>query len=98
MRRQFGMNDIIINLSDQRPLWGLVYADWLFTSRATPCLPRLRTIAVVGRVKWIPGTEHVGFENCCWCLFDRPRPDAPAAIHFHGRVASTHADFTRRAA
>ncbi len=35
-RRQFGMNDIIVNLSDQRPLWGLVYADWLFTSRATP--------------------------------------------------------------
>jgi hypothetical protein len=97
-RRQFGMNDIIINLSDQRRLWGLVYADWLFTSRATPCLPRLRAVAVVGRVKWIPATKHVGFENCCWCLFDRPRPDALAAIHFHGRIACTHAHPRRIAA
>ena len=87
-RRQFGMNDIIINLSDHRPLWGLVYADWLFTLRAAPLLPRLRTVAAIGRVKWIPNSEHSGMENTCWCLFDRPLPDARAAVRFVGRIAA----------
>ena len=97
-RRQFGMNDIIVNLSDQRPLWGLVYADWLFTSRATPCLPRLRAVAAVGRVKWIANSPHAGMENCCWCLFGRPRPDAVAAIRFIGRIGPARIDSTRRTA
>jgi hypothetical protein len=57
-RRQFGMAEIIANLSSQRPLWALIYADWLFTLSATPYLPRLRTVAVVGRVRWIPGTKY----------------------------------------
>lgn len=83
-RRQFGMNDIIANLSDQAPLWALLYANWLFTSQATPCLPRLRAIAVIGRVKWIPDSKYSGMENSCWCLFDRPQPGV--AIQFVGRV------------
>jgi hypothetical protein len=88
-RPRFEPNKIIVNLSDQRPLWALLYSDWLFTSRATPYLPRLRRITTVGRVKWIEGSAHVGFENCCWCLFGRPRPDALAAIQLVGRIGST---------
>ena len=97
-RPRFEPNKISANLSDQRPLWALLYSDWLFTSRATPCLPRLRAVVVIGRMKWIPDTKHVGFENSCWCLFDRPRPNARAAIRFIGRLGSTRIDFTRRAA
>jgi hypothetical protein len=97
-RPRFEPNKIIANLSDQRPLWALLYADWLFTAHAAPHLPRLRAIAVIGRVRWIPDTKHVGFENSCWCLFDRPRPDARAAIRFIGRFGSTHADRRRTAA
>jgi hypothetical protein len=90
-RPRFGMKEMIANLSDQRPLWALLYSDWLFTLSATPYLPRLRAVAVVGRVRWIPHTKHAGFENCCWCLFDRPRPNALAAIHLHGHIGSSRA-------
>jgi hypothetical protein len=88
-RPQFGMATMIANLSDQRPLWALIYTDWLFTLRATPYLPRLREVVVVGRMKWIPGTKHAGFENCCWCLFDRPQALVPAPIRFHGHIGSS---------
>ena len=87
-RRQFGMTEIIANLSDQRPLWALLYSDWLFTLNATAYLPRLRAIAVVGRVRWIPGTKYSGYENSCWCLFDQPRPEALAEIRFHGHTGA----------
>jgi hypothetical protein len=95
-RPQFEPNKIIANLSDQRPLWALLYSDWLFTLRATPFLPRLRTVAVVGRMKWIEGSAHSGYENCCWCLFDRPRPDALVAIRFHGKAPAGRDALLRR--
>ena len=62
-RRRFEPNRIIANLSDQQPLWGLIYTDWLFTSHAVPYLPRVRVIAAIGRVKWIPDSESGGMEN-----------------------------------
>jgi hypothetical protein len=40
-RRQFEPHRIIANLSDQAPLWALIYSDWLFTSWAAPYLNRL---------------------------------------------------------
>jgi hypothetical protein len=89
-RRRFEPHKIIENLSDQRPSWTLIYADWLFTSRATPYLPRLRAIAVIGRVKWIPNSKYSGgMENAVWCLFDKPQPEAHAAVQFIGRIGST---------
>jgi hypothetical protein len=98
-RRRFEPNRIIANLSDQRPLWALLYSDWLFTSSAAPYLPRLRAIAVIGRVKWVPNSPYSGgMENSCWCLFDRPQPAAHAAIGFHGRIAARTALTTRRRA
>jgi hypothetical protein len=88
-RPQFEPRKIIANLSDQRPSWLLMYTDWLFTKRAAPYLPRLRAIAVVGRMRWIPGTKHSGYENCCWALFDWPQLDGPGAIRFIGHGGSS---------
>jgi hypothetical protein len=87
-RPRFEPHKIIANLSDQRPLWALLYSDWLFTLRATPYLAPLRAVAVVGRVRWVPGTKHSGFENSAWCLFSQPQPDALAAVRFHGHVGA----------
>jgi hypothetical protein len=78
------LHPIIRNLSDQLPTWLLMNADWVHNKAAAPFMPRLRTIVSVGRVKFIPDSPHVGMENCCWLLFDRP--DASAAIHFFGRL------------
>jgi len=95
-RPQFEPHKIIANLSDQRPLWALMYTDWLFTLRATPFLPRLREVVVIGRMKWIEGTKHSGYENCCWCPFDRPRPDASVVIRFHGKARAGRDALLRR--
>jgi hypothetical protein len=92
-RRRFEPNRIIANLSEQRPLWALMYSDWLFTSQATPHLSRLRAIVVIGRVQWIPGSPYSGgMENSCWLLFDKPRPDEHAAVRLIGRVARARAN------
>jgi hypothetical protein len=98
-RRSFEPQRIIANLSDQRPLWALIYTDWLCTSRATPYLPRLRAVAVIGRVKWLPNSKYSGgMENSCWCLFGPPRPHAHAAIDLIGRITSRRAKPVARAA
>jgi hypothetical protein len=89
-RPQFEPHKIIENLSNQRPLWALLYSDWLFTSRAAPYLNRLRKVVVIGRVKWLPDSKFTGgFENACWCLFDKPAP--LPMIQFAGRIAKREA-------
>lgn len=86
-RRRFEPHKIIANLRDQAPLWALIYSDWLFNARSTPFLSRLRAIVSIGRVKWVEGSESGGFENACWCLFDRPQPDGFAVVRFVGQIA-----------
>ena len=92
------LHPILVNLSDQAPTWLLVDADWFFTRQAKPFLPRLRDIAVIGRVKWIPDSPFSGKDSCAWALFDRPRPEAHATLRFFGRADSTHVKRVRRAA
>jgi hypothetical protein len=84
-RKAFEPNKIIVNLSDQRPSWVLLYSDLLFTQHAAPLLSRLRAVVVIGRVKWIPDSKFTGgMENSCWCLFDKPDP--AGAVRFIGHL------------
>ncbi len=78
------LHKIIVNLSDQAPTWLLFDADWLYTKQATPFLPRLRKIVVIGRVKWIEGSKNTGKDNCCWYLFDKPKEGN--SIEFYGKI------------
>jgi hypothetical protein len=68
------LHELIINLSDQAPAWLLIDADWVHTRQSIPFLPRLRKIISIGRVRWTPDSPFDGKDNCCWCLFDPPRP------------------------
>jgi hypothetical protein len=70
------MHRIIANLSDQALAWLLIDWDWLATLQAAPYLDRLRQVVIIGRVKWIEGSEFTGKDSCCWCLFGRPEPEA----------------------
>jgi hypothetical protein len=83
------LHPAIINLSNERPLWTLLDAGWLFTMQAAPFIARLRGIVAVGRLKWIPDSKHTSKDDAAWMLFDRPRPNETAVIHFVGRSAST---------
>lgn len=53
-----------------RPTWLLFDTDWFFTKQAQKYKPHCHFMVTVGRVKWIPGTKSVGFDNCAWYLFD----------------------------
>jgi hypothetical protein len=75
------LHPLIENLSDQAPTWLLMSSDWLFNVSSGPLTKRLRRVIAVGRVKWIPGSPHVGKDNAAWLLFDR---NADQAI-FTGR-------------
>jgi hypothetical protein len=92
------LHPIIVNLSDQLPTWLLIDSDWLHTKQSIPFLPRLQKIVSIGRVSWIPGSSCDGKDNAVWCLFDLPRPNEHAAIHFHGRIDSIRAKLGRKAA
>ena len=74
------LHPLIEVLSDQYPTWLLFDADWAHTKQAIPYLPRCRKIIPIGRVKWIPNSEHVGKDNAAWYLFTRDR--FPPTIFF----------------
>jgi hypothetical protein len=80
-----GLREIIVNLSDQAPAWLLMPGDWLFNLSSAPLIPRLRTVAAIGRVKWIPDSPYTSKDNCAWMLFERP--SAWAQTRFVGRIA-----------
>lgn len=74
------LHPMIVNLSDQAPTWLLFDADWMHTRQATPYLPRCTLVVSVGRVKWIPGSEFTGKDNCCWYKFEKIKGPGPRFI------------------
>jgi hypothetical protein len=81
------LHEIIVNLSNQFPsVWLLLDFNWLATKQAGPYLPRLRRIAIIGRVKWIEDSKFTGKDDSCWCLFSKPSEE-PAT--FIGRQSSS---------
>ena len=47
------------------PAWFLIYSDWLFTRQSAQLMrDRCTDIVPIGRLKWIPDTKSVGFDNC----------------------------------
>lgn len=63
----FIMAGIMVHLSTLIPCWFLIYWDWLSNHRAAGIVGALMTDVVpIGRVKWVPNSVSVGFDNCCW--------------------------------
>lgn len=77
------LHPLIKHLSDHRPTWLLLDANWAFTKQAAPLLLRCSKIVTIGRVKWIPDSKMTGKDDACWFLFDE-RLDGPT--EFHGRA------------
>ena len=51
--------------------WLLFDGAWAFTKQAAPYLKYCAKIVVVGRVKWIEGSEGAGKDDCAWYLFSQ---------------------------
>jgi hypothetical protein len=78
------LHPLIENLSDQALAWLLLPHDWLCNVSSAPLMPRLRSVAAIGRVRWIEGSPHAGKDNYDWMAFGRPREDSKT--RFVGRV------------
>jgi hypothetical protein len=65
------------------PFWLLLPHDWSANKGSTSCLRHCSDIVPIGRVKWIPDSEHSGgMENSCLYRFDARHTNGPV---FHGR-------------
>lgn len=65
------LHDMINHFSKMKPTWLLFDAGWMHTLQSAPYMKYCRAIISVGRLNWIPGTKHVGKDDCAWYLFDR---------------------------
>jgi hypothetical protein len=63
------LHPLIDRLSAVWPCWLLFDADWPHTRQSSDLILRCSRIVPIGRVKWMPGTKHVGKDNCCWYEF-----------------------------
>lgn len=71
------LHPLIDGLSIVWPSWFLFEADWIHTLQSAELYPRCSRIVPVGRLKWMPGTKHVGFDNAAWYEFTPGHTDGP---------------------
>ena len=64
--------------------WLLFDADWHHTAQARPYLPFCHAIVSVGRLKWFPGSQHVGKDNAAWYLFKQHASPHYGPIFYSG--------------
>ncbi|MCA1379838.1 MULTISPECIES: hypothetical protein [Bradyrhizobium] len=53
-----------------KPFWLLLPHDFSTNQNAAPLMQYCSDIVVVGRVRWIEGTDNDGKDNSCWYRFD----------------------------
>lgn len=71
------LHPIIRHFLEVCPAWYLFDADWMHTRQASALLLRCAVIVPVGRIKWIPDSEHTGKDNCCWYFFPTDHHTGP---------------------
>jgi len=64
------------------PTWLLLEFDWFATYQAVNYVRHCTDVVPIGRVKWIPNSPSVGFDNYAWAHF---RQDHDRGPHLHSR-------------
>lgn len=75
------LHPMIDHLRQIAPTWLLFDSDWAYTDQSKKFIPYCESIVAVGRLKWFPGTNSVGFDNCSWYKFVRDQTETK----FYGR-------------
>lgn len=71
------LHKLIERFANLRPTWLLFDSDWAYTQQSKPLIEKYCTdIVVVGRLKWIEGTNQTGKDNCAWYRFDKNKISA----------------------
>lgn len=89
------MHPIIDHLSAMLPCWFLFNADWAYTRQSADLIRRCAKIVPIGRIKWVPGSPHVGKDNCAWYQF---LPGHTIGPRFVGREIIRKGDVETQAA
>jgi hypothetical protein len=77
------------------PFWLLLPHDWSANKGSAPHLRHCSDIVPIGRVKWIPDSEHNGgFENSAWYRFEAQHTAGPV---LHGSDQSERVPVRRKA-
>lgn len=74
---------LIKHLSAIAPTWMLLSSDFAHNKYFSDLV--CRKIVSVGRLKWVPDSKSVGFDNCAWYLFDKKLPLFQRGTLFYGR-------------
>jgi hypothetical protein len=82
------MHALILHFQAIAPTWLLVEQDWCATKQAMPYLRTCSDILPIGRLRWIAGTEHTGFDNFVWCRFDVRHGAGPVFHPFRSALLS----------
>lgn len=68
------LHPMIDHFAGLAPTWLLFDADWIHTNQSEPYTKFLHKVVCVGRVRWIEGSQSVGFDNAAWYFFDKGKP------------------------
>jgi len=71
------LHALITFLPTMAPTWLLFDADWMHTDFGRRFGRHCSAIVSVGRVKWIEGSKHQGFDNAAWFLFNAAHRGQP---------------------
>ena len=71
------MHPLIHHFISLRPSWLLIDADWMHTQQARELITRCAKIVSIGRVRWITGSKHDGYDNMCWYYFPQRHHTGP---------------------
>lgn len=65
------MVEIILAQTFVVPGWFLTKSDWMLTHQSGDLMwSHCTDVVPIGRVKWFPDSDSVGFDNCCWFRMD----------------------------
>lgn len=84
------LHPLIDRLSAVWPCWLLFDADWPHTQQSADLILRCSRIVPIGRLKWIPGTKHVGKDNSAWYEFLPGHTDGPHLLPRRAPMANGH--------
>jgi hypothetical protein len=75
------MHQLIAQFASLVPTWLLIDWDWAATRQARPLLAGCAAIVPIGRVKWLPDSANVGFDNFAWYQFLKGWSEGPRLLY-----------------
>lgn len=90
------MHALIEHFMALAPTWLLLEFDWFATRQSTDYVRHCTDVVPIGRVKWIPNSPSVGFDNYAWAHFHRDHTSGPLLHLRSSSILNVSVGHTRR--